>query len=121
MKAGFGDDGLLGGADQRHAEVRRLADVAGPLEWNAILIEGEVIQAVPRTQGEAPRQPDRLRMREQAHTFAQQGLVDEFWFWVNRTSGGLRPGDNRTYQEGHRPALAWSVALFVLLSVCAPG
>lgn len=57
--------------------------LAGPLEWNATLIEGDLVQAVTELK---EKHEGSLRVSgcgELAHTLAQQGLVDEFWFWVN--------------------------------------
>jgi dihydrofolate reductase len=55
----------------------------GPLEWNATLIEGEVVPAVTDLK---EKHEGSLRVSgcgELAHTLAREGLVDEFWFWVN--------------------------------------
>jgi dihydrofolate reductase len=55
----------------------------GPLEWNATLIEGEVVQAVTDLK---EKHEGSLRVSgcgELAHTLAREGLVDEFWFWVS--------------------------------------
>ena len=57
--------------------------LAGPLEWNATLIEGEVVQAVPALKEKHTGNLIVSGCGELAHTLAQQGLVDEFWFWVN--------------------------------------
>jgi dihydrofolate reductase len=57
--------------------------LAGPLEWNATLIAGEVVQAVPALKEEHAGNLIVSGCGELAHTIAQQGLVDEFWFWVN--------------------------------------
>lgn len=57
--------------------------LAAPLEWNATLIEGELVQAVTELK---EKHEGSLRVSgcgELAHTLAQQGLVDEFWFWIN--------------------------------------
>ncbi|MDN5853165.1 MAG: dihydrofolate reductase family protein [Actinomycetia bacterium] len=55
----------------------------GPLEWNATLIEGEVVQAVPALKDKHAGNLIVSGCGELAHTLAQEGLVDEFWFWVN--------------------------------------
>jgi dihydrofolate reductase len=57
--------------------------LTGPLEWNSTLIEGEVVRAVPELAGNHPGNLIVSGCGELAHTLAQQGLVDEFWFWVN--------------------------------------
>ena len=64
--------------------------LAGSLEWNATLIAGEVVQAVPALKEKHPGNLIVSGCGELAHTLAPQGLVDEFWFWVNPTCG--RPG-----------------------------
>ena len=49
-----GPGGVLAGTDRRvgdpqpAAEVRRLADLAGPLQWNSTLIEGDAVEGVAR-------------------------------------------------------------------------
>ena len=53
------------------------------LEWNATLIEGEVVQAVPALKEKHTGNLIVSGCGELAHTLAQEGLVDEFWFWVN--------------------------------------
>jgi dihydrofolate reductase len=57
--------------------------LAGPLDWNATLIEGEVVQAVPALKEKHTGNLIVSGCGELAHTLSQQGLVDEFWFWVN--------------------------------------
>lgn len=57
--------------------------LAGPLEWNATLIEGEVIQAVPALKEKHAGNLIVSGCGELARTLAREGLVDEFWFWVN--------------------------------------
>ncbi|MDG4791760.1 dihydrofolate reductase family protein [Micromonospora sp. WMMD1102] len=55
----------------------------GPLDWNAILIEGDVVQAVPALKERHTGNLIVSGCGELAYTLAQQGLVDEFWFFVN--------------------------------------
>ena len=57
--------------------------LAGSLEWNATLIAGEVVQAVPALKEKHPGNLIVSGCGELAHTLAPQGPVDEFWFWVN--------------------------------------
>ena len=57
--------------------------LAGPLEWNATLIEGDVVQAVPALKEKHTGNLIVSGCGELAHTLAQAGLVDEFWFFVN--------------------------------------
>jgi dihydrofolate reductase len=54
-----------------------------PLEWNAGLIKGEADQAVPALKAEHRGNLFVSGCGELAHTLTRQGLVDEFWFWVN--------------------------------------
>ncbi|NED97696.1 deaminase [Phytoactinopolyspora alkaliphila] len=57
--------------------------LSGPLAWNATLIEGEVVQAVPALKEKHTGNLIVSGCGELAHTLAQEGLVDEFWFCVN--------------------------------------
>jgi dihydrofolate reductase len=57
--------------------------LTGPLDWNATLIEGDIGQAVPKLKAEHSGNLIVSGSGELAHTLARQGLVDEFWFWVN--------------------------------------
>jgi dihydrofolate reductase len=54
-----------------------------PLEWNASLIKGDLGQAVAAMKAEHPGNLFVSGCGELAHTLTRQGLVDEFWFWVN--------------------------------------
>jgi dihydrofolate reductase len=54
-----------------------------PLEWNATLIKGDVDEAVPRLKAELGGNLIVSGCGEFAHTLTRQGLVDEFWFWIN--------------------------------------
>jgi dihydrofolate reductase len=54
-----------------------------PLEWNASLIDGEVTQAVPALKREHRGNLIVSGCGELAHTLTREGLVDEFWFFVN--------------------------------------
>jgi dihydrofolate reductase len=54
-----------------------------PLEWNATLIRGEVAQAMPALKQEHDGNLIVSGCGELAHTLTREGLVDEFWFFVN--------------------------------------
>jgi dihydrofolate reductase len=57
--------------------------LSGSLAWNATVIEGELAEAVA---GLKAKHTGSLRVSgcgELAHALARDGLVDEFWFWVN--------------------------------------
>jgi dihydrofolate reductase len=57
--------------------------LTGPLDWNATLIEGEVGRAVEDLKNSRPGNLIVSGCGELAHTLAEDGLVDEFWFWVS--------------------------------------
>ena len=57
--------------------------LAGPLGWNATLIEGDVVRAVPALKEKHQGNLIVSGCGELAHTLARAGLVDEFWFSVN--------------------------------------
>jgi dihydrofolate reductase len=57
--------------------------VTEPLEWNATLIQGEVALAVPALKQEHDGNLIVSGCGELAHTLTREGLVDEFWFFVN--------------------------------------
>ena len=57
--------------------------LAGPLEWNAALIGGEAVQAVPALKEKHTGKLIVSGCGGLAHSLAREGLVDEFWFWVN--------------------------------------
>lgn len=59
--------------------------LTGPLEWNATLIEGEVVQTIPALKVKHAGNLIVSGCGELAHTLAREGLVDEFWFRVNPT------------------------------------
>jgi dihydrofolate reductase len=54
-----------------------------PLEWNATLIKGDLDQAVPALKAEHRGNLIVSGCGELAHALTNQGLVDEFWFWVH--------------------------------------
>ncbi|MGW1340600.1 dihydrofolate reductase family protein [Kribbella sp. NPDC002412] len=57
--------------------------LTGPLDWNATLVEGEVVQAIPALKEKHKGNLVVSGCGELAHTLAQEGLVDEYWFWMN--------------------------------------
>jgi dihydrofolate reductase len=55
----------------------------GPLEWNAILLEGDLAQGVTALKDKHDRTLVAVGAGELAHALTRLGLVDEFWFWVS--------------------------------------
>jgi dihydrofolate reductase len=55
----------------------------GPLEWNATLLEGDLADSVPALKKRHDRTLIVSGAGELAHALTDQGLVDEFWFWVS--------------------------------------
>jgi dihydrofolate reductase len=82
----LGDDPAMGRFAERINSMPKYVasrTLVGQLAWNATLIEGEVVEAVTQLK---ERHAGGLRVSgcgEFTHTLAQEGLVDEFWFWVN--------------------------------------
>lgn len=56
---------------------------SGPLDWNATLIEGDAHKAMPELKDKHRGNLIISGCGELAHTLTRQGLIDEFWFWVN--------------------------------------
>jgi dihydrofolate reductase len=54
-----------------------------PLEWNATLIEGDLAEGVRALKAKHQRNLIVSGCGELAHALTNQGLVDEFWFWVH--------------------------------------
>ena len=54
-----------------------------PLEWNATLLEGDLADSVRTLKDKHQRNLIVSGCGELAHALTTQGLVDEFWFWVN--------------------------------------
>jgi dihydrofolate reductase len=82
----LGDDPDLGRfADRINGMPKYVASrtLTEPLEWNATLIKGDLDQAVPALKAEHRGNLIVSGCGELAHTLTQQGLVDEFWFWVH--------------------------------------
>ena len=55
----------------------------GPLEWNATLLEGDLADSVRALKAKHERNLIVSGCGELAHALTNQGLVDEFWFWVS--------------------------------------
>jgi dihydrofolate reductase len=55
----------------------------GPLEWNATVLEGDLADGVRALKAKHERNLIVSGCGELAHALTDQGLVDEFWFWVN--------------------------------------
>jgi dihydrofolate reductase len=66
----------------------------GPLEWNASLIEGDLVDGVRALKAKHKRNLIVSGCGEFAHALTEQGLVDEFWFWVHPA---LWPSGPRIY------------------------
>lgn len=82
----LGDEPSMGAyAAQINAMPKYVASrtLTGPLEWNATLVDGEVVRAVPELKKKHDGNLIVSGCGELAHTLAQEGLVDEFWFWLN--------------------------------------
>jgi dihydrofolate reductase len=82
----LGDDPALG----RHAErinsmPKYVASrtLRAPLEWNSTLLEGDLADSVRALKDKHERNLIVSGCGELAHALTDQGLVDEFWFWVN--------------------------------------
>jgi dihydrofolate reductase len=54
-----------------------------PLEWNATLLGGDLADSVRTLKEKHERNLIVSGCGELAHALTTQGLVDEFWFWVN--------------------------------------
>jgi dihydrofolate reductase len=53
------------------------------LPWNATLLEGDLADSVRALKAKHERNLIVSGCGELAHALTSQGLVDEFWFWVN--------------------------------------
>jgi dihydrofolate reductase len=79
------DDPALGTfADRLNSMPKYVASrsLQEPLEWNATLLKGDLAESVPALKA----QHGLLVVSgagELAHALTNQGLVDEFWFWVS--------------------------------------
>ena len=84
----LGDDPAMGGfADRINSMPKYVASrtLSGPLEWNATLIDGDVVEGMRALKADAGSNLLISGVGELAHTLATAGLVDEYWFWVNPT------------------------------------
>jgi dihydrofolate reductase len=82
----LGEDPAMGHyADRINGMPKYVASrtLIGPLAWNAALLEGEAVQAVAALKKKHTGNLVVSGCGELAHTLAQRGLVDEFWFWVS--------------------------------------
>jgi dihydrofolate reductase len=57
--------------------------LSGPLTWNATLIEGDLADSMRALKEKHEGNLIVSGCGELAHALTDQGLVDEFWFWVN--------------------------------------
>jgi dihydrofolate reductase len=71
----------------------------GPLDWNATLLEGDAVHAVPRLKQELDGDLFMSGCGELARELLGHGLIDELYFWVHPALAGpgTRPfGDEKT-------------------------
>jgi dihydrofolate reductase len=54
-----------------------------PLEWNAILLDGDLATSVSALKQRQDRTLVAVGAGELTHALTTLGLVDEFWFWVS--------------------------------------
>jgi dihydrofolate reductase len=97
------DDPTLGlFADRMNSMPKYVASrtLRGPLEWNATLLEGDLVQSVTALKDKHDGTLIVSGAGELAHNLTTQGLVDEFWFWV---SPNLWPTGPRIF-EGVGPS-----------------
>jgi dihydrofolate reductase len=71
--------------------------LSGPLEWNATLIEGDVVEGVQRLKAELDGDLISSGCGRFARFLVENRLVDEVLFWVHPTVQG--PGD-RPFHDG---------------------
>ena len=57
--------------------------LSGELEWNATLLDGEVVESIPKLKGEVEGDLFMHGSGEFAYALAEKGLVDEFEVYVN--------------------------------------
>jgi dihydrofolate reductase len=80
------DDPTLGlFADRLNSMPKYVASrtLRGPLEWNATLLEGDLVESVTALKDRHDGTLIVSGAGELAHDLATKGLVDEFWFWVS--------------------------------------
>jgi dihydrofolate reductase len=82
----LGDDPALGRYAERINTMPKYVasrSPSGPLTWNATLLEGGLADSVRAIKAKHERNLIVSGAGELAHALIEQGLVDEFWFWVN--------------------------------------
>src|ERR687898_923514 len=72
-----------------------------PLEWNATLLEGDLADSVRALKDKHQRNLIVSGCGELAHALTNQGLVDEFWFWVSPWLWPARPRRFHAPRGGH--------------------
>jgi dihydrofolate reductase len=80
------DDPLLGSfADRLNSMPKYVASrtLRAPLAWNATLLEGGLAESVAALKDRHGGTLVVSGAGELAHALTAEGLVDEFWFWVN--------------------------------------
>jgi dihydrofolate reductase len=80
------DDPTLGVfADQMNSMPKYVASrsLRPPLEWNATLLEGDLVESVTALKDRLDRTLVAVGAGELANALIAAGLVDEFWFWVS--------------------------------------
>jgi dihydrofolate reductase len=80
------DDPLLGSfADRLNSMPKYVASrtLRAPLAWNATLLEGDLAESVAALKDRHDGTLVVSGAGEMAHALTAEGLVDEFWFWVN--------------------------------------
>lgn len=86
-------DRPVGGPAQPDAEVRRLTDAQGSLEWNATPIDGDAADGISRPKEDLDGDLVLIGCGELARHLLANGLVDELRFWLHPAVWG----------EGARP------------------
>ena len=82
----LGDNPMMGRFAERINSMPKYVasrTLTGPLEWNATLLEGDIVKAVTELK---EKHTGGLRISgcgEFTHTLAKHGLIDEYWFWIN--------------------------------------
>ena len=93
------DDPNLGTfADQMNSMPKYVASrsLRAPLEWNAMLLEGDLAESVQALKERLDRTLVAVGAGELANALIAAGLVDEFWFWV---SPSLWPSGPRIFDS----------------------
>jgi dihydrofolate reductase len=82
----LGDDPALGRFAERINSMPKYVasrTLREPLAWNATLLEGDLGESVRTLKARHQRNLIVSGCGELTHDLTNQGLVDEFWFWVN--------------------------------------